>query len=100
MRTSHHHTKKVYHTPTKMTTTTHSMKTSQKHNPQPTPTIPRMTEITGKVGRCRRGTGGAGNELQRQHAAVAVTRPAAAARKAKEGLTLAAREETEASRWL
>ena len=55
-----------------MTTTTHSIKTLQKHNPHPRPTIPRMTEITGKAGRRRRGAGGAGDERQRQRAAVAV----------------------------
>ena len=38
------------------------------------------------------------DECQRQHAAVAVARPAVAAQEVKEGLTLAAEEETEASR--
>ena len=80
-----------------MTTTTQSMKTSQKHNPHPPPTIPRTTEITGKVGCRRRGAGGAGDYRQRQRAAVAVARPAAAAREAKEGPTPATGEETKAS---
>ena len=56
-----------------------------------------MTEITGKVGRCRHGARGTGDEHQCQRAAVAVARPVAAAREAKEGPTPAAGEETEAS---
>ena len=51
------------------------------HNPLPT--IPRTMEITGKVRRRCRGAGGAGDKRQRQCAAVAVTRPAAAAREVK-----------------
>ncbi len=55
--------------------------------------------MTGKVGRRRRGTGGrARDERQRRRAAVAVARPVAAAREAKEGLLPAAEEETEALR--
>ena len=55
--------------------------------------------MTGKVGRRGRKTGGrARDERQRRRAAVAVDRPAAAAREAKEGLLPAAEEETEALR--
>ena len=55
--------------------------------------------MTGKVGRRGRGTGGrARDERQRRRAAVAVDRPAAAAREAKEGLLPAAEVETEALR--
>jgi hypothetical protein len=66
----------------------HNRKTHQKHHPY----IQHITHTTP----C--GAGGARDEHQRQHAAVAVARPAAAAREVKEGLTPAAGEETEASR--
>jgi hypothetical protein len=69
----------------------HTPRTQQKKN-HLTSHIQHITHTTP----C--GAGGARDERQRQHAAVAVARPAAAAREVKEGLTPAAGEETEASR--
>jgi len=91
------------HTPTKDTTTRSTIhpKNTPTH-PHRTPTTQRTTEMTMKVGCCRHGVVIAApvdrDERQRCRAAVAVARPAAAAREAKEGLPPAAGEETKASR--
>jgi hypothetical protein len=70
----------------------HNRKTHQKHHPSHITIQLIITHTTP----C--GAGGARDERQRQNAAIAVARPAAAAREVKEGLTPAAGEETEASR--
>ena len=72
----------------------HTPRTQQKYTPKAPPISPHIQHITHTTP-C--GAGGARDKRQRQHAAVAVARPAAAAREVKEGLTPAAREETEAS---
>ena len=73
----------------------HTPRTQQKNTPKAPPISPHIQHITHTTP-C--GAGGARDERQRQHAGVAVARPAAAAREVKEGLTPAAGEETEASR--
>ena len=72
----------------------HTPRTQQKNTPKAPPISPHIQHITHTTP-C--GAGGARDKRQRQHAVVAVARPAAAAREVKEGLTPAAREETEAS---
>ena len=72
----------------------HNRKTHQKHYPSHI-TIQHIITHTTPCG-----AGGAKDERHRQHAAVAVAQPAAAALEVKEGLNPAAGEETEASRRL
>ncbi len=91
------HKESLKHTPTKNDNHNTLHKNIPKTQYTPPSNIPRMTEITRKVGRRCRGAGGTGDELQRQHADVAVARPATAAQKGKEGPMPATGEETEAS---
>jgi hypothetical protein len=73
---------------------THTTHTTEKHTKSTTHLTSHIQHITHTTP-C--GAGGARDKRQRQHAAVAVARPAAAAREVKEGLTPATGEETEAS---